>query len=48
MSEVAVRMTVSRMRRRCRELLRDEIAQTVSSPTEIDEEYHALFAALSV
>src|SRR5262249_43866905 len=48
MSQVAVRMTVSRMRRRCRELLRDQIAQTVASPGAIEEEYQALFAALSV
>jgi hypothetical protein len=40
-------MTVSRMRQRYRELLRAEIACTVSSPEEVEEELRALFAALS-
>ena len=47
LSQTAVRMTVSRLRWRCRELLRKEIAQTVSSPAEIESEYQALFASLS-
>ncbi len=46
LKEEAVRVTVSRLRRRYRELLREEIAQTVSSPAEIDEEIRHLFAAL--
>jgi RNA polymerase sigma factor (sigma-70 family) len=46
LSQDAVRMAVSRLRRRYRELLREEIAQTVSSPAEIDEEIQHLFAVL--
>ena len=46
LSEEAVRMAVSRLRRRYRELLRAEIAQTVSRPSEIEEEIGHLFAAL--
>jgi hypothetical protein len=44
--EGAVRMAVLRMRRRFGELLREEIAQTVAKPEEIDEEIHALLAAV--
>jgi DNA-directed RNA polymerase specialized sigma24 family protein len=43
----ALKMAVSRMRQRYRELLRAEIASTVSSPEEVEEELRALFAALS-
>jgi len=46
-SEAALKMAVSRMRQRYRELLRAEIANTVSDPAEIEEELRALFAALS-
>jgi RNA polymerase sigma-70 factor (ECF subfamily) len=46
-TEAALKMTVSRMRQRYGEILRAEIANTVSSPDEIEEEMHALFAALS-
>lgn len=46
MNEGAVRVAVHRLRRRCRDLLRDEIAQTVSSEAEIDEEIQGLFNAL--
>jgi RNA polymerase sigma-70 factor (ECF subfamily) len=47
-SEAAARATLSRFRRRYRELLRREIAQTLAAPTEeaIDEELRALFAAV--
>ena len=45
-SEDAVKMAVSRLRRRYRQLLRQEIAHTVSTPTEIEEEIRHLFAAL--
>ena len=38
---------VHRLRRRHRELLRDEIAQTVSRPQEIDDEIRSLLAALA-
>jgi RNA polymerase sigma-70 factor (ECF subfamily) len=47
MSEGAVRVAVHRLRRRYRELLRDEIAQTVCSEEEIDQEIRDLFSALA-
>jgi len=47
MSENAVKVAVHRLRKRYRELLRDEIAQTVTSEAEIDEEIRDLFAALA-
>jgi RNA polymerase sigma factor (sigma-70 family) len=40
--ETAVRVAVHRMRRRLGELLREEIAQTVASPAEVDEELREL------
>ena len=46
-SEAALKMAVSRMRRRYGALLRAEIANTVSRPEEVEEELRALFAALS-
>jgi len=46
-TEGALKMTVSRMRQRYGELLRLEIANTVSSPAEVEEELRALLAALS-
>ena len=46
-SESAARMAASRMRGRYRELLRDEIAQTVSTPEEIDDEVRHLFATFA-
>ncbi len=46
MSEGAVKVAVYRLRRRCRDILREEIAQTVSGPAEVDEELRDLFAAL--
>jgi len=46
MAESAVRVAVHRLRRRYRELLRDEIAQTVTSDDQIEEEIRDLFAAL--
>lgn len=42
-SEGAVRTAVHRVRKRYRELLRDEIANTVSSPEEVNEEIRYLF-----
>ena len=44
-TEGAVKVTVHRMRRRYRKLLREEIAHTVASPAEIDAEIRHLFAA---
>ena len=46
MAEGTLRVAVHRLRRRYRELLRDEIAQTVTSDDQIDEEIRDLFAAL--
>jgi len=45
--EDTVKMTVHRLRKRYREILRQEVAHTVSSPAEIDEELRYLFAVLS-
>jgi DNA-directed RNA polymerase specialized sigma24 family protein len=46
MSAGALRTAVHRMRRKYRSLLRDEIAQTVSKPEEIDEEIRFLMSTL--
>jgi len=42
----ALKMAVLRLRRRCRELIREEIAQTVSAPEQVEEEYRALASLL--
>lgn len=42
MTEAAVKSAVQRMRQRHREILREEIARTVGSPQEIDEEIRHL------
>jgi RNA polymerase sigma factor (sigma-70 family) len=47
LSEGAVKVAVHRLRRRYRELLEAEIANTVSSPEEVEEERRQLLAALS-
>jgi RNA polymerase sigma-70 factor (ECF subfamily) len=47
MNEGAARVTVHRLRRRYRELLRDEIAQTLSDPAQVEGEIRALFAAFA-
>lgn len=47
MSEGAVRVAAHRLRQRYRELLRDEIAQTVATTAEVEDELRHLFAALS-
>ena len=46
MTEGAIKVAVHRLRKRCRELLRAEIAETVSSPEHVDEELQSLFAAV--
>jgi RNA polymerase sigma-70 factor (ECF subfamily) len=46
MNEAAARMAAYRLRRRYAELLRAEIAQTVSRPEEIDEEIRHLIAVV--
>lgn len=47
LSEGAVKVAVHRLRQRYRQLLREEIAHTVSGPEQIEEEIRALFAALA-
>jgi DNA-directed RNA polymerase specialized sigma24 family protein len=42
----AVKVAVHRLRRRYRELLREEIGRVVGDPSEIDAEIQSLFAAL--
>lgn len=46
-SEGTVKSAVHRLRHRYRQLLRDEIAHTVSGPEEVDEELRHLFAVLA-
>lgn len=46
MSELAVKVAVHRLRKRFRDLLREEIAQTVARDEEIEAELRALQAAL--
>jgi RNA polymerase sigma-70 factor (ECF subfamily) len=46
MTEGTVRVAVHRLRRRYRELLRQEIANTTDDPNGIDEEIQTLFTAL--
>ena len=47
MSEPSIRVAVHRLRRRYREVLRQQIAQTVAGPDEVEAELQALFAALA-
>lgn len=47
LSPEAVKVSVHRLRRRYAELLRAEIAQTVSTAAEIEDELRSLFVALS-
>ena len=44
-SEEAARVAVHRLRRRYRALLREEVAQTLAEPAQVEEEMRALFAA---
>ncbi len=44
-AETATRMAASRMRSRYRELLREEISQTLSSQEDVEDEIRSLFAA---
>src|ERR1039457_3658303 len=46
MTEAIVKMAVQRMRSRSRELLREEVARTVASPDEIEDEIPHLFPTL--
>ena len=47
MDETAVRVAVHRLRKRYRQLLRDEICQTLTDAAQVDEEMRALFGAFS-
>lgn len=46
MNEGALRVAVHRLRRRYREILREEIASTVASPDQIEDEIRHLFLSL--
>jgi RNA polymerase sigma-70 factor (ECF subfamily) len=45
-TEGSVKVAVHRLRRRFREILRDEVLQTVAEAEEVDEEIRFLLAAL--
>ena len=47
LTEGAVRVAVHRLRVRYRELLRDEVRQTISDPTQVEEEMQTLFSAFA-
>ncbi|HUA65282.1 MAG TPA: sigma factor [Alphaproteobacteria bacterium] len=47
MSEGAVKVALHRLRRRFGQLLRSEVAHTVSTPEEVDQEIRYLFTAIS-
>ena len=47
MSDAAVKVAVHRLRRRYRDVLREEISHTVSAPEEIDDELRHLWSAVS-
>jgi len=47
LTEAAVKMAVQRLRARYREILREQIADTVSSPEEIEEEIRHLFSTFA-
>jgi DNA-directed RNA polymerase specialized sigma24 family protein len=45
MNEGTARVAVHRLRKRYRELLREEIARTLAAPTDVEDELRALFRA---
>jgi hypothetical protein len=47
MTEGAVKVAVCRLRERYRELLKEEIAHTVASPGDVEEELRHLFRVLA-
>lgn len=47
MTEGAVKVAVYRLRQRYGQLVREEIAQTVATPEQVDEEIRELFASLA-
>ena len=48
LSEPGVRMAASRMRKRYRELLRVEISNTITDPSEVDDELRHLFSVFAM
>jgi RNA polymerase sigma-70 factor (ECF subfamily) len=46
LNEQAVKTAAYRLRRRYQELIRAEVAQTVASPEEVEDELRGLFAAV--
>jgi RNA polymerase sigma-70 factor (ECF subfamily) len=48
MTQVAAKMAAHRFRRRYRELLRDEIGQTVAGPDDVEDEIRNLFATFAI
>jgi len=46
-SEEAARQMASRLRKRYRELLREEVSHTVATPAEVDDEIRSLFQVLA-
>ena len=46
MTEAALKMAATRLRQRCREVLRSEVANTVSEPEAIEEELRYLISVL--
>jgi RNA polymerase sigma factor (sigma-70 family) len=47
LSEAAVKMAVHRLRRRYREVLREEVAETVARPEEVEDELREVFRVFS-
>jgi RNA polymerase sigma-70 factor (ECF subfamily) len=47
LSEGAIRVAVHRLRRRYRQLLREEIGQTLADPAQVEEEMRVLFSAFA-
>jgi hypothetical protein len=47
MNETAVRVAVSRLRKRYRDMLRTEICETVANPEDADDEYEHICRVLS-
>lgn len=48
MSETAVKVAAHRMRKRCGQILREEISHTLNDPTAVDAELQQLFAAVEL
>jgi RNA polymerase sigma-70 factor (ECF subfamily) len=48
MSETAVKVAAHRMRKRCGQILREEISHTVGDPDAVDAELQQLFAAVEI